>query len=139
MAVKDTVETIVKGGESVVTKIIDAVGPAIASLAESLGTTAREVMVILTKQSITDGIGSLITSVILICVAIACYKGMRWAFSNVDLLDDAIIPICIIGVVGIVLGIAVGLGELVTGIKHLMNPEYYALKEVMEFVENFKK
>lgn len=139
MAVKDTVDTIVEATPGVVDKIIESVGPAIASLAESLGTTAREVMVILTKQSINEGIGCIITSVICIAIAISCYKGMKYSWSKKDELDDALIPITIFGVIGLALGIALGLGELVHGIKHMVNPEYYALKEVMTFVEKFKK
>jgi hypothetical protein len=63
---------------------------------------------------------------------------MKFAWTKRDMLDDAIIPIYIFGLVGLVLGLALGLGELITGFKHLMNPEYYALKEVMTFVGNFK-
>jgi hypothetical protein len=138
MAKKEIAREVVSNTAEVMDKIIETVGPAIKSLASSLGTSAEQIMVILTRQAVTDGIGSLISFAICFGIAYGCYRGMRLAWEHKQMLDEGIMPIYLFGVIGFGVGVGFGLTELISGIKHIINPQYYALHEVMDFIQKFR-
>lgn len=122
-----------------------AIAPVIEQLAAKLGVAAEHLWGVLVRQAVNDGVAAIIT-------AIACFVGIfvlvklfKWlykaneeskkkSFSNLGDLN------CEIGMVFIGLFIVTVIFSvifyLVSGIKHLINPEYYAF---MDIIGQFKK
>lgn len=124
----------------VLDKIVTAVGPAISKLADSLGTTSEKVMIILTKQAYADAVEGFATVIICAIVAFGWYKfATYWVdkMKNDSWDDQGWVPLIIFSVVTYVIATIIAGSSAISGIKRLINPEYYALKEVMSFISKF--
>lgn len=117
------------------TKIYEKATEYIESLASSLGVAAEHVYGILVKQQYVTGIADAIFAVIFAIVVTICYKVGKWlATSEMAYRKDwewlTFIPV-LIGVFAIVFMCV----SLYSAIGHLVNPEYYAIKEIMDVLK----
>lgn len=145
MSKEKAVEKVVEATDSVtvqvIDKIVDVVGPAITAIAESLGTNAEHVMMILSKQAIAVGIEGFTITGLVIGVVIAWSRFCKWWRGKIENDDwDSDGNTAMIGIsCGIaILALLIGGANLISGIKHIINPEYYALQEVMTFIAKFR-
>jgi hypothetical protein len=119
-------------------KLFDKMSPAIATLSEKLGTTAEHLWIVLVKQSYNLAIGNAVI-VIFACMAIFVAFHMAKVWQK-KIVDDGwnkegwggVIAIRII--VGII-GLIVITANTMNMIQRLINPEYYALATVLNYIK----
>lgn len=110
----------------------------IDELAQSLGVAAEHVYEILVRQQISDGIITIIaTSLVWAALATAFYKAVK----RDDFYEGKVTVTFIIGVasgVGIFFALIIGSFESIAAVKQLINPEYYAIREIMDVIKGGK-
>ena len=124
----------------------------LSKLGEQVSSTGQEVFKIYIQQSYVDGISSLIwASVLFLIFIVGCgiigfslmSKGkklnMKDFYSKNDFEEEKIAYIGI-GIafitIGCILFLIFGMSELTDGIKHLINPQYYALQDLTNAVKS---
>jgi len=124
----------------------------LSKLGEQVSSTGQEVFKIYIQQSYVDGISSLIwASVLFLIFIVGCgiigfslmSKGkklnMKDFYSKNDFEEEKIaymgIGIAFI-TIGCLLFLIIGMSELTDGIKHLINPQYYALQDLTNAVKS---
>ena len=119
-----------------VDKIINALQP----IADKLGEGARYLWYVYYRQSIIEGIVSILVSAVLLVVTVVAaivatrYLRKALAYAPTDWLDETRVPWFVIG--GIAAAVAVfalsaGLTNFFGGLQHVLNPGYYALHHLM--------
>lgn len=110
-----------------------AIAPLLEQLAQKLGVAVDHLWGVLVRQAINDGIGKVIIATIFICLSIASIKGIKYCKTLLD--DDDMDIIAVLGIVlaGTILltSLIVTPIEFIDGIKHFVNPEYYAYMDIM--------
>lgn len=111
---------------------------AIAALAESLGVAAEHVYEVLVKQQTVEAIIYLIILLIGVACFIILFKTIpKMEFKDMDPAtpkDTTYLILCIgVGIIGI-FTICAGLMNIGTIITGFINPEYSAIKEIMEML-----
>lgn len=110
----------------------------IDELAQSLGVAAEHVYELLVRQQISDGIVTIIaTTLIWVVLATAFYKAVK----RDDFYESKVTVTFIIGVasgVGIFFALIIGSFESIAAVKQLINPEYYAIREIMDVIKGGK-
>jgi len=124
----------------------DKLGGFIDELAKQLGVAATHVYEVLVKQQFVDGISLLVKAGVWIVVLTllwtlinkfvfkkwsSYYDDDPYSFDSQFFLS---IVVVIFGVVTIFFGFAI-VDWLTLGIKKLLNPEYYALEDIMTFIK----
>lgn len=111
--------------------IIEKVDDYIKSIADSLGVAAEHVYKTLVTQQIIDGwvsigvgVGLILTSLLFISLVLIGFK-RGWN-------ERILTPITGVAVAGSIVIIMMILGAIPSGIKHITNPEYYAIKEILD-------
>lgn len=140
MAKEKVVEEATSTTVQIVDKLINSVGPFIKELASGLGTTSEKVMVILTKQAYADAIEGFCTVIICAVVAYGWYRfALLWAnrMDNGNWSSEGWVPLgifsCVIGFMTFIIASSCCVGA----VKRLFNPEFYALKIVLDYIEKF--
>jgi hypothetical protein len=101
---------------------------AMAEMAKGLGIAAKHLYIVLVKQQIADGIVTAVGCLIgLILLGILMWKGTKWLAKN-EMLEFVIFIIFPLGgFIGCMFG-------FFYGVKHIINPEYYAIQDIMNFI-----
>lgn len=114
-----------------------AIAPLIEQLAAKLGVAAEHLWGVLVRQAVVDGVGGLIISVF---AAIAIFCTIKFTPSLVNK-DSELQELtwqggvaCLLIIAGIV-SIVVLPVSLIGGIKHVLNPEYYAFMDIMSQIK----
>lgn len=118
------------------TKIYEQATAYIESMAKSLGVAAEHVYGILVKQQVAEGIATIalmplaliILSVILTKLVKALKKYDGW--DNTHIMIPTVLVACVLGVASIV-----ALVMIPGGLMKIMNPEYYAIQEIMDVIK----
>jgi len=123
----------------------------LSKLGEQVSSTGQEVFKIYMQQSYVDGISSLIwASVLFLIFIVGCgivsFKILKYAkklkekddYDEEEYIIAMVISIAVI-VVSIIIFLIFGMSELTNGIKHLINPQYYALQDLSNAVKNAVK
>jgi len=123
----------------------------LSKLDEQVSSTGQEVFKIYMQQSYVDGISSLIwASVLFLIFIVGCgivsFKILKYAkklkekddYDEEEYIIAMVISIAVI-VVSIIIFLIFGMSELTNGIKHLINPQYYALQDLSNAVKNAVK
>ncbi|ALA13110.1 membrane protein [Bacillus phage TsarBomba] len=119
----------------------DKLGGFIDELAKQLGVAATHVYEVLVKQQFVDGVSLLVKALIwLVVVAIVWFLVNKLIIKKWEMFADEGIEVLFGFVIAgaIVFTIIVAWNEIdwiTLGIKKLMNPEYYALQDLMDFVK----
>jgi len=127
----------------------------LSKLGEQVSSTGQEVFKIYMQQSYVDGISSLIwASVLFLIFIVGCSvtgftlmsrgkKLDRENFSSNNSFEEEKMMYYGIGIAFIVIGcilfLIFGMPELTNGIKHLINPQYYALQDLANAVKSAVK
>jgi hypothetical protein len=119
-------------------KLIDKITPAITALSQKLGTTAEHLWIILVKQSYNIAIGN---GVIIIAAFLGLY--VAWRLTNVwqkKIVDDGWNKegwggIIAVRIVAGVVSILVITTNTLNMVQRLINPEYYALATVLNYIK----
>ncbi len=117
-----------------VQQLIDMAQTGVTKMAESMGIAVPELWRILIKQQYVEAVGNFILAFIGMVCFYALYKIARWVVKNPDTSDGLILAIMMGGMMLAVLGV-MGLFGLYEGIAHMINPEYYAIKDIVEFIK----
>jgi len=104
------------------------------ALADKLGTTSAYLWHVLVKQAIATGVADVITSLILVLGIVFAFKFYHWADEKAkDCHDDSgYIVLRIVLVIGAGVSVIESFCSLYSGILELVNPEYYALHEILQ-------
>lgn len=122
---------------TIVAKVLD-------ELAERLSGPAEKVWEIFVKQAIADGVGSLVIAVIGVIIIFSVIKLLpkiseRLNEYSYEECDEDVWIVLLLLLCGIGLAsIFVVPTELISGIKHLINPEYYALMDIISNIPGTK-
>lgn len=118
----------------------DKLGGFIDELAKQLGVAATHVYEVLVKQQFVEGISLLVKAGIWILVLLLVWTLMKkLVFNNWGKLGDdgqfaCFFVILFVSIASVIIGFKI-VEWLTLGIKMLLNPEYYALDTLMEFVK----
>ncbi|MFF2413499.1 hypothetical protein [Bacillus safensis] len=110
----------------------------IDKLAAKLGVAAEHVYGVLVKQAMANGITDVIIGLVVTTILIAVFSAGKKAFvksnisSGMDILDWSMFT-AVVGI-AVVVGFGFGLSFLTDGIKAVINPEYYAIKEILDTI-----
>jgi len=127
----------------------------LSKLGDQVSSTGQEVFKIYMQQSYVDGISSLIwASVLFLIFIVGCSiagfvliskskkLNMKDFDSKNDFEEEKIAYICVgiaFVVIGCILFLIFGMSELTNGIKHLINPQYYAIQDLANAVKSAVK
>lgn len=124
---------VVTNTEQIVDKYIDRVGDVIATLASQLKVPAEHVYGVLTKQGFIKGISSLCALVLSLFMF-----AFAWNAYNINYIkhphDDQGGYIAFI-VVSIIMVIISGVCFCAFGLSRIINPEYFAIKELLRMIQ----
>jgi len=123
----------------------------LSKLGEQVSSTDQEVFKIYMQQSYVNGISSLIWATVLFLIfivgsGIISYKLLKHAnkLKEDDNFDEDEYFLSIGGgialaVISVLIYLIFGMSELTDGIKHLINPQYYAIQDLANAVKNAVK
>jgi hypothetical protein len=94
-------------------------------MAAKLGVAAEHVYGVLVRQQWTEGVTGIIGGALFLVLALMCAY-LLVKFREESGLELILIPVGLFAMLAWMVGI--------DGIKHVMNPEYYALKEIMDVI-----
>ncbi|QEG04313.1 hypothetical protein [Bacillus phage BC-T25] len=123
----------------------DKLGGFIDELAKQLGVAATHVYEVLVKQQFVEGVSLMVKAGVWIAVLILVWTLLhklifkRWhKYSDPTGYDETqfmlAIVVVIVGIISAIVGWNI-VDWVTLGIKKLLNPEYYALQDIMEFVK----
>ncbi|QFP93441.1 UNVERIFIED_ORG: hypothetical protein Xoosp15_176 [Xanthomonas phage Xoo-sp15] len=122
----------------------DQLGGFIDELAKQLGVAAGHVYEVLVKQQYVDGISLLVKSGITIAILLLLmwYLFNKFMIKNYTVIEDDYDFGFLVWIIGGILALVTFftilfiVGDITLGIKKLMNPEYYALETLMDFMKD---
>ena len=118
-------------------KIYEKATEYIETLASSLGVAAEHVYGILVRQQVAEGVTTLIMfGVIYLILGIILVVSAKKSDFTYDCLANYI---AVIAVILMVFAAVIGLLTLGGAIMKVMNPEYYAIKEIMDVIKGATK
>jgi small-conductance mechanosensitive channel len=120
-------------------KVFDKVTQYIDALAAKLGVAAEHVYGVLVRQQVAEGIvdivvGTLVLAVLIFALIVLIKKvELPHIVDEFDLLGYVFVAAISLLIIGLPGGYAVS--EISDGIKHVINPEYYAIREILDAVK----
>lgn len=109
----------------------------IDKLAAKLGVAAEHVYGVLVKQAVANGVSKIGGGLMLIAVAVVVSVIISRTIKNSDLDYWDVEWAAVIGSIAllVVLPVVISYFLMASGIKATINPEYYAIKEILETVK----
>lgn len=126
--------------EKLVDKYSGNITAAVVSLAKALQQPAEKVFQILTYKAFAEGLGLLLLPIITILLIIwffLSFKKSEWTYSGDP--DNKYAVMTIISGATSVIMLAVTYINITNMITHLIAPEYYAIKDIIDIVQTLKK
>lgn len=122
----------------------DKFGSYINELAKQLGVAAEHVYGVLIRQQYAEAVGTLIEAFILLCVFIVLTvffvlgwkRANHWLEKGYDEWQVGMIIGTVVYLVASAFIIVEITSDVKDGIMRLLNPEYYALKDIMDFIQS---
>jgi divalent metal cation (Fe/Co/Zn/Cd) transporter len=121
---------------------------ALAQMASGLGVAAEHVYIVLVKQQVVYGIIALAWPILaMIAAGILTRYYFKVPFKNMrkgnfdggeNFVNDVIWVGAGLIAIGWIVLIVHSIMSLVNGVGHILNPEYYALKEIIHFIDEIK-
>ncbi len=121
----------------VLDKLIEKIHPAIESLSDKLGTTAEHLWVILVRQSYNNAIGNMVIIAFAIIGLCLAFKGANIWKKKIDEEGwdkDGWGGIIALKIVSSVVSTIVITGNVTCCMQKLINPEYYALQIILNYI-----
>ncbi len=113
-------------------QLIDMAQGGITKMAETMGVAVPQLWEILMKQQYVHAVGDAIWVFVGAVSAYAIYKLVKWAKKQEDLEEGIVFVFG--GILILTIFVGLGLADLYCGLAHLINPEYYAIKDIAEFI-----
>ncbi|QNH48715.1 MULTISPECIES: hypothetical protein [unclassified Bacillus (in: firmicutes)] len=104
----------------------------IDKLAAKLGVAAEHVYGVLVKQAVANGVANILAGIGLIAIAITYVLIVLHLRDRFDVSAWAVVGI--VAVLTVVTPVFAGFPILSEGIKAVINPEYYAIKEILDTI-----
>ncbi|AMO25866.1 hypothetical protein Thu_238 [Bacillus phage Thurquoise] len=121
----------------------DKLGSFIDELAKQLGVAATHVYEVLVKQQYVEGIGLLVKAGITIAILLFMwYLLNKFLIKNYAVIEEDYDFGFLVWIIGAILAVVTFftilfvVGDITLGIKKLLNPEYYALETLMDFMKD---
>lgn len=111
----------------------DKIGELVTELAKQLGVAAEHVYMAMIRQQMIYGVSKLVVAIPLLIFFIFCMKHFykremsEWKKTNDGGIGYGLMVV--FGVLSFICLLVIG-----NGVLHLLSPEYYALKEIMELI-----
>ena len=120
---------------------VKSVGEALKSLAVGLKTSAETVFSWIAKKYFIQGIYDIIVSAFCFFIAYLLFKFLYHEYKKYSVDDNypEHSPIYLFIIIGIIALTVIGFNETKEGLAYLINPEYYALEEVIEKIKQLNK
>lgn len=118
--------------------LIDKIAPAIATLSDKLGTTTEHLWVILVKQNYNLAIGNGIIIILTLFVLYASfYSTDLWnkKIDNENWSSEGESGIIVIRIIASIISVIIVITNFVNLTQRLINPEYYALLKILNFLK----
>ncbi|UGO49329.1 hypothetical protein EMILIAHAH_243 [Bacillus phage vB_BanH_Emiliahah] len=120
----------------------DKLGGFIDELAKQLGVAATHVYEVLVKQQYVEGISLGVKSgITILLILLTWYLVNKLVFKKYEFIEDETGLGFLVWIFGVVLAFVTLMfaidivGDITLAVKKLMNPEYYALQDLMDFVK----
>ncbi|NGQ95441.1 hypothetical protein G3578_09775 [Brevibacillus sp. SYP-B805] len=110
----------------------DKITEYLEQMAVKLGVAAEHVYGVLVRQQLAEGVVAILVAFVFAALAIWL---IRLAFRYFDEWDD--LRIVVLAVIVVCFGTVLTAGG--SGILHVVNPEYYAIREIMETIRGVVK
>ena len=123
------------GVDSTVAYVVEKLGAGVEALATSLQVPAAHVYEILVRQAVVMGITELVWTVGGGIMAYAATRLLRYGFKLYAEKDDIFIPCFMFGGTGTLIGFLIFGASVTDAIRYLVNPEYYAIKEILQVLQ----
>jgi small-conductance mechanosensitive channel len=120
-------------------KVFEKVTQYIDALAAKLGVAAEHVYGVLVRQQVAEGIvdivvGTLVLAVLIFALMVLIKKvELPRIVDEFDLLGYVFVAAILLLIIGLPGSYAVS--EISDGIKHVINPEYYAIREILNAIK----
>jgi small-conductance mechanosensitive channel len=120
-------------------KVFEKVTQYIDALAAKLGVAAEHVYGVLVRQQVAEGIvdivvGTLVLAVLIFALMVLIKKvELPRIVDEFDLLEYVFVAAILLLIIGLPGSYAVS--EISDGIKHVINPEYYAIREILNAIK----
>jgi small-conductance mechanosensitive channel len=120
-------------------KVFEKVTQYIDALAAKLGVAAEHVYGVLVRQQVAEGIvdiivGALVLAVLIFALMVLIKKvELPRIVDEFDLLGYVFVAAILLLIIGLPGSYAVS--EISDGIKHVINPEYYAIREILNAIK----
>jgi hypothetical protein len=121
--------------EQQVQQIIDGLGEGITKLSETMGVALPHLWEVLVRQQYVEGIIILLLWIPTLFAAIGIYKLLKIGTSDDFDYAEALLTFVFSALVFLVIFSVILVGLSTSAIGKLMNPEYYAIKAVVEMVQ----
>ncbi|AOZ62183.1 hypothetical protein QCM8_265 [Bacillus phage QCM8] len=120
----------------------DKLGGFIDELAKQLGVAATHVYEVLVKQQYVEGISLGVKSgITILLILLTWYLVNKLVFKKYEFIEDETGLGFLVWILGVILAFVTLMfaidivGDITLAVKKLMNPEYYALQDLMDFVK----
>lgn len=113
-------------------KIVDKATQYIDAIASKLGVASEHVYGLLVKQAIVSGVLDLIFGVALIIATYVLVRMSIWLATSEKAYDNDLEPYGVFTGIGALVALIFGIVCMYSGVGELINPEYYAIKEIMD-------
>lgn len=102
------------------------------ALAAALEGPSKHVYEVLVRQAYVEGTVSCVLSALMLLLALACVYGARKGYENEERGNGFYgVPLIVISTIGGCIAVVIAAVEIVRAIPRLLNPEYYAITELM--------
>lgn len=115
-------------------QLIDLAQKGLTQMAEKLNVTLPHLWEVLIKQQYVEAIQSFAVFGLCLIVWYLLYKSKEYIRDKID--DFS--PFMIMGIIILSLITIVLFDDTITGIGQIINPEYYAIKDIVEFIGEMK-
>lgn len=120
---------------------LDKIGEAITQIAHGLGVASEHVYGVLIRQQFVDGLVDVCISIIAPILYIIVMMYLLRLRKNIDSYweDEVSAIVIIVGVGGFIATTVIFFNLFPDGLKHLINPEYYAMQQILDYLKSLKR
>lgn len=114
--------------------LIEKLEPAVAKIAEGLGTTGENLWTIGRAGMFAEGVADLVIAGFFLAVLVVYLLFAKRALAGRPD-EDTVIGVTVLGILVVFFSTVIGLTHLYDGLLHVLAPDYMLLKEIMRTIQ----